>query len=305
MQEPGKPETPASARTASAAAPGTLERLSGAFDDLTKTERTLAAYLRRNHPVAGLASITALARAAAVSTPTVVRLVQKLGFRGYPDFQASLRDEVGEALLSPLSRHDRWAAGAPQAHILNRFADAVLGNLQATLAHIDAAEFDAAAALLADPGRKVFAVGGRITHATADYLVTHLSLIRGRVTLIADAVTGWPAALLDLSAGDVLVAFDVRRYEPAVIQLVELAASEGAEVVLFTDQWVSPASAQARHVFAAQVEAPSAWDSTSVVTVLVETLLAAVQAQSPAATVERMQRLEMLLGKVRHFRRGR
>jgi DNA-binding MurR/RpiR family transcriptional regulator len=103
----------------------------------------------------------------------------------------------------------------------------------------------------------------------------------------------------------VLVAFDVRRYEPSVIQLVELAASEGAEVLLFTDQWVSPASAHARHVFAAQVEAPSAWDSTSVVTVLVETLLAAVQGLGPAVTVERMTRLELLLAKMRQVRRGR
>jgi DNA-binding MurR/RpiR family transcriptional regulator len=305
MQKSGKINSPAAAPARTDATATTLERMATAFDDLTPSERTLAAHLRRNHPVAGLASITALARAAAVSTPTVVRLVQKLGFRGYPDFQASLRGEVEEALLSPLTRHDRWAAGAPEAHILNRFADAVLGNLLATLAQIDAAEFDAAAALLADPARKVFAVGGRITHATADYLVTHLSLIRGQVALIADPVTGWPASMLDLNAGDVLVAFDVRRYEPSVIQLVELAASEGAEVLLFTDQWVSPASAHARHVFAAQVEAPSAWDSTSVVTVLVETLLAAVQGLGPAVTVERMTRLELLLAKMRQVRRGR
>lgn len=283
----------------------TLERLATAFPGLTPTERTLAAHIRRNHPVAGLTSITALARAAAVSTPTVVRLVQKLGFKGYPDFQASLRGEVEEALLSPLAKHDRWAAGAPQAHILNRFADAVLGNLQATLAQIDAAEFDAAAALLADPARRVFAVGGRITRTTADYLVTHLSLIRSGVALIPDAATSWPPAMLELQAGDVLVAFDVRRYENAVIRLAELAAGEGASVVLFTDQWVSPASVRARHCFAAHVEAPSAWDSTSVLTVLVETLLAAVQGLTQAETVERMTRLEELLAKSRQLGRGR
>ncbi len=283
----------------------TLERIALAFPGLTPTERTLAAHLRRNHPVAGLASITALARAAAVSTPTVVRLVQKLGFKGYPDFQHSLRAEVEAALLSPLARHDRWAAGAPEAHIVNRFADAVLGNLLATLAQIDLVEFEAAAALLADPDRRVFAVGGRITHTIADYLVTHLSLIRSDVVLISGAATDWPQAMLDLRPGDVLVAFDVRRYEDAVIKLVELAASEGAEVVLFTDQWVSPAASKSGHLFAAHVEAPSAWDSTSVLTILIETLLAAVQALTPEVTVERMKRLEALLAKSRLFRRGR
>jgi DNA-binding MurR/RpiR family transcriptional regulator len=199
----------------------------------------------------------------------------------------------------------RWSGAAPDGHILNRFAAAVAGNLQATLGQIDPAEFDATAALLADPSRRIFASGGRITHATADYLVTHLGLIRPGVTLIADAATGWPPALLEMRPGDVLIAFDIRRYENAVLSLVELAAGEGAEVVLFTDQWISPAARHARATFAAHVEAPSAWDSTSVLLVLVETLLAAVQALTHDETRSRMAQLEALYDKRRLFRRGR
>ncbi|MCU0909002.1 MAG: RpiR family transcriptional regulator, partial [Rhodobacteraceae bacterium] len=111
-------------------APQTTDaRLRAGFDGMTPAERQLASHLLRNYPVAGLGSITALARAAGVSTPTVVRLVQKLGYKGYPAFQASLRDEVGERLISPLTKHDRWSQKAPAAHLLNAFADAVLGNL--------------------------------------------------------------------------------------------------------------------------------------------------------------------------------
>jgi DNA-binding MurR/RpiR family transcriptional regulator len=283
----------------------TLDRLREAMPRLTPAERRLAAHLGRRYPVAGLASITALAREAGVSSPTVLRLVQKLAFRGYPEFQQALRAEVEEQLVSPLAKHERWSGAAPEGHILNRFAEAVAGNLQATLGQIDPDEFDRTAALLADPGRRVFAAGGRITHALADYLVTHLSLVRPGVALIADAATGWPSALLELRPGDVLAVFDIRRYEPAVLTLAELVAGEGAEVVLFTDQWVSPVSVCARHRFPAHVEAPSAWDSTSVLMVLVETLLAAVQAQTRDETRARMARLEGLYAKSRHFRLGR
>jgi DNA-binding MurR/RpiR family transcriptional regulator len=265
----------------------------------------VAAHLRRNSPVAGLASIPARARAAGVTSPTVARVVAKLAFRGYPEFQAAWRGLVEEQLFTPLAKHVRWGGAAPDGHILNRFAAAVAGNLQATLGQIDPAEFDATAALLADPSRRIFASGGRITHATADYLVTHLGLIRPGVTLIADAATGWPPALLEMRQGDVLIAFDIRRYENAVLSLVELAAGEGAEVVLFTDQWISPAARHARATFAAHVEAPSAWDSTSVLLVLVETLLAAVQALTHDETRSRMAQLEALYDKSRLFRRGR
>ena len=139
------------------------EQLRAAMPDLTRAERQLATHVLTHYPVAALGSITVLARSAEVSTPTVVRLCQKLGFKGYPDLQSSLRSEVEAMLVSPLAKHDRWAGGAPDTHILNRFADAVVQNLQATLRQIDHAEFDAAARLLADPGRAVYVIGGRIT----------------------------------------------------------------------------------------------------------------------------------------------
>lgn len=286
-------------------APTTLDRLGAAFADLTPAERQLGAHLRDGYPVAGLASITALAKAAGVSTPTVVRLVQKLGFRGYPDFQAALRGEVEEALVSPLAKHDRWADAVPEEHILNRFGHAVLGNLAATLKQVEPAAFDAAAALLADPGRHVWTTGGRITHAMADYLTRHLSIVRGGVQLITEPATGWPPAVLEMRKGDVLVAFDIRRYENAVLNLVEMAAAAGVEVILFTDPWISPAAAHARHRFAAHVEAPSAWDSATSILVLVEALLAAVQALTREETRLRMARLEELYGTSRTFRRNR
>ncbi|TKA97974.1 MurR/RpiR family transcriptional regulator [Cereibacter changlensis] len=281
------------------------DQMRAALPEMTRAERQLATHVLRHYPVAALGSITALAKAAEVSTPTVVRLVQKLGFKGYPDFQNSLRGEVEAMLVSPLAKHERWAGGVPDTHILNRFADAVVANLQATLHQIDHAEFDATARLLADPARRVFALGGRITHAMADYFVTLMKVVRPDVTLMSDMSNTWPPALLDMKAGDVLLVFDIRRYENTVLQVVEMAVEQGAEVVLITDRWVSPAATHARHTLSCHIEAPSAWDSTVSILVLVETLLAAVQDLSWGQTEARMKRLEELYDRSRFFRRHR
>jgi DNA-binding MurR/RpiR family transcriptional regulator len=281
------------------------DQMRAAMGDLTRAERQLASHILTHYPVAALGSITELARASGVSNPTVVRLCQKLGFKGYPDYQHALRSEVEAMLLSPLAKHDRWAGGVPDTHILNRFADAVVANLQATLSQIDHAEFDATAALLADPERRVFAMGGRITHAMAEYFVTLMKNVRPNVTLLSGMSNTWPPALLDMVPGDVLVVFDIRRYENSVLQLTELAVEQGAEVVLITDRWLSPAASHARHVLACHVEAPSAWDSTVSPLVLVETLLASVQDRTWAVTEGRLKRLEELYARSRFFRRHR
>lgn len=280
------------------------EELRLALPDLTRAERQLAGHILANYPVAALGSITALAAAAGVSSPTAVRLVQKLGYKGYPDFQRSLRAQVEAMLVSPLVKQAR-AATAPEGHVLTRFMGAVMENLQATLAQIDPAEFDAAAALLADPSRRIFAMGGRITHAIADYFVTLMKVIRPEVLMMSDMSNAWPPALLDMKPGDVLLVFDIRRYENAVVQVAEVAREQGAEVVLITDRWVSPAAAHAAHVLPCHIEAPSAWDSNVSLMVMVEALLTAVQGLTWEVTEMRMKRLEDLYTRTRLFRRYR
>lgn len=281
------------------------DRLASHFETLTPSERMLASHLTRHFPVAGLGSMPQLAKEAGVSTPTVLRLVQKLGFRGYPEFQAQLRGEVEARLESPLAKRARWSDGVPQTHMLNRFADAVLTNLSVTLARIDHAEFDACSAMLADQQRNIYVTGGRITHALADYLVTQLGIVRPRVSLLPPLSNAWPPALLDLCSGDVLVVFDIRRYENSILELAELAAENGAEIVLLTDPWVSPVASHARFRFSAQIEVPSAWDSSVAMLLLLETMLAAVQEQVWPETEARMKRLEKLYEDTRLFRRAR
>ena len=77
------------------------------FDALTRAEKQLAASLLDNYPVSGLGSITTVAENARVSTPTVARMVQKLGYRGFPDFQSHLHHELEATLSNPITKHDR------------------------------------------------------------------------------------------------------------------------------------------------------------------------------------------------------
>lgn len=278
-------------------------RLRAGYEGLTRAERRLAAALLDAYPMLGLGGITDLAAGAGVSTPTAARMVRKLGFAGFAEFQAALRAELEATLTGPLGKQDRWAVHAPHAHILNAFADAVSDNLRATLSQIEPRGFDAAAALLADPRRQVRLAGGRITRPLAEYLHTHLEVIRPGVALLGPGPASLAHGLLDLGPGDALVVFDIRRYARDLEHLAEMAAGRGAVVVLLTDQWGSPVGKHAAHVFNARTEAPSAWDSATVLLFLVEALIAAVQSADRDRTRERMTTLEAMFDRMRLFRR--
>ncbi|MGF6174057.1 MurR/RpiR family transcriptional regulator [Ensifer sp. 4252] len=273
------------------------------FTALTRAERQLAETLLDNYPVSGLGSITTVAENAGVSTPTVARMVQKLGYKGFPDFQSRLHQELEATISNPINKHDRWAASAPGTHTLNRFADAAMNNMRETLAQIEPREFDEAVALVADRKRNVYLLGGRITRAVADYLFTHLQVIRPGVTEIASNASAWPHYVLDMRHGDVLILFDIRRYEQEMETLAKSARERGVEIVLFTDRWSSPVAKSASKVFRSQIEVPSAWDSSVVILFLVEALIEAVQSTNWDATRDRMKTLEGLFDSTRIFRK--
>jgi len=279
------------------------QRIHDGFDALTRAERQLANIILENYPVSGLGSITALAENAEVSTPTVARMARKLGFGGFPSMQAQLRSELEATISDPLTKHDKWAADAPDTHILNRFADNVIDNLRNTLKHLNAAEFDKIVALLSDTEHTVAVVGGRLSHTLASYFFTHMQMMRDGVTLIERNSSSWPHYLLSLKEGDVLVMFDMRRYEQDLLRFAEMAQARGVKIILFTDQWGSPAGKAATHQIHSRIEVPSTWDSSVVTMFILEAIISAVQSLSWESSKDRMGELEALFEKTRLFRK--
>lgn len=271
-------------------------------DAMTPSERQLVNTLLDDYPIVGLGSITELASAASVSTTTVARMLQKTGFEGFPQFQAALRAELKEMISDPVAKRTHWQNDLPDAHILNRFSSRAIENQRRSLDDVSPEDFDRLCALLSDPDRAIFITGGRITGTIARYLFLHLQMIRPQVRLVADG-GAWPHDLLDLNAGDVLVSFDVRRYENTTLQLTQMCQSRGAEVVLFTDQWRSPIHRIAALTFPARIAVPSAWDSCLPLLMLVECTIAAMQETHWETVKTRTDALEAAFDETKLFRK--
>lgn len=282
--------------------PSVKMRMQEQMDELTRSERQLAAVILRDYPVAGLGTITNLAESARVSTPTVIRMARKLGFEGFPDMQASLRNEISDQIKGPIAKKDAWLANAGDEHTLNRFADAISSNIRNTLQQLDPKTFDDVVTLLADLEKHIYLAGGRITRSNADYFYNHLQIIRPDVTHLSPSSNVWPQYLLDMDQRSALVIFDIRRYETDLAKLAHLAHERGSKIVLFTDQWGSPITKFADHCFHAFVEAPSSWDSTVAIMMVIEALIADVQDRRWDASRDRIEDLEAMFGETRLFR---
>lgn len=271
--------------------------------EFTAAERRVIPFLRDDSLAIELQSITKLAEAAEVSTPTIIRLARKLGFDGFPDLQNAIRSELAERIKQPLAKLEAQTANIDDDHIINQFAHKTVENVNQTISQVDHAKFDQAVALFADRSRSIKLIGGRLTWPVAGHFANHLHIVRPNVSLLPASQNSWPQSILDMDDRTVLVMFDIRRYERKFERLAQLAAARDAKIVLFTDQWGSPIENLADICFRAMIQAPSSWDSMIALTFLVETIVAQIQRDTPEITERRIADIEKLISDTGMFTR--
>jgi DNA-binding MurR/RpiR family transcriptional regulator len=261
---------------------------------LTPTEKRPALALLATYPVAGLETVARFAERSGVSGPTVLRLVAKLGLPSYLDFQKRLRDELELRAQAPLAKAPPPAGKPRKRDFLGSYAAAIVENVERSAADVSRADFEAVAELLSDPRRRILLLGGRFTSSLATHFYLHLRELRPRIELVSGQTAAWVEHLLDAGRNDVLVVFDIRRFQDDVVAFAREAAASGARIVLFTDTWVSPIAAVAAHVFALRTAMPSSWESFAALSALVEALVARVHERRWGDSRRRMERLEAI-----------
>jgi DNA-binding MurR/RpiR family transcriptional regulator len=261
------------------------------IDTLPAGERRAAQILVADYPLLGLKTVAEFSSRAGVSSPTILRFVARLGFQNYADFQARLEQELAAQLQSPLSRAEFAVAGGEEAVPQ---LGATIDNLRETFRHISARQIAAVVEALAEPRRRLFLLGGRFTDPIAAYMAAHLAVVRPNVIHLGGQESNWRDRLLDMARGDVVVIFDIRRYQESLLRFAEKADGRGAQIVLVTDQWLSPIARFSRHVLAGRTAVPSAWDSSAALFVMAEALVADLTRRLGNNAAERMRQMEAL-----------
>ena len=267
------------------------ELIAGRIDAMPAGERRAAQALIANYPLIGLKTVAEFSQAAGVSSPTILRFVARLGFQNYPEFQSALQDELAAQLQSPASRTNNPPFGGGA---LSPMLEATLENLHETFRYISERQLADIVDKLADRRGHMFLMGGRFTDPLARYMAAHLTIVRPNVFHLAGQESMWRYRLIDMGKRDVLLIFDIRRYQDSLLRFAEKAHERGVQIVLITDQWLSPIARFARHVIAGRTAVPSAWDSSAALFVVAETLIGAITLRLEAESGQRIREMENL-----------
>lgn len=269
------------------------ELITQRMETMPAGERRAAQALVASYPLIGLKTVAEFSQAAGVSPPTVLRFVARLGFQNYSEFQSALQDELAAQLQSPASRTYAPTTSSVEG-TLPPLLETTLENIRVTFRHVSERQFAEIVGKLADRRGHMFLLGGRFTDPLARYMAAHLTIVRPRVFHLAGQESMWRDRLIDMGKRDVLLIFDIRRYQENLLRFAETAHRRGVQIILFTDQWLSPIARFARHVIAGRTAVPSPWDSSAALFVMAEALISALTLRLENESAARIQEMENL-----------
>jgi DNA-binding MurR/RpiR family transcriptional regulator len=261
------------------------------FPGLTRKQKEVARFALDNEHLVALASVADVAQQAGVSTATVVRFCQALGYEGYRDLQAAIRQTFAR-FATTIQRHEaRLASPLPESAVVARVCAADMHNIERTLELVDAETFEAAVTALGQATR-ILVIGEGLSASPVLFLAHSLKVMG--LPICAVTTGGAPLSLevSTLKPSDLLVAISFWRYSRETVEAMRWAREIGTKRIAITDSEVSPLAQLADVAFVASTYGIAHSSSPVAPISLINGLVAALSFRRPQQTLAALRRVD-------------
>ena len=262
------------------------------YERLSPGQRRVIDRLLADTRYGAVVSAPELALEVGVSESTVTRAAQALGFAGYPDLQARLRQRFVDGVPERVEASLRDLGDTPEgAAIRVMLEDAE--SVRATAEDLDPETLSVAVDRLIG-ARRVYVFGARGSYGLAVILAIGLRLLLSDARLLSQTSGDLPDQLLDMTADDVLVAISFRRVDRATMEVLKQATRVGAVSLGISDHLSGPVARTASRMLVARTGPLRLMPSFAVGASLINALATAVSVRRQGASAPHLQAAERL-----------
>jgi DNA-binding MurR/RpiR family transcriptional regulator len=255
-------------------------RLAADLDAMPKRLAQTASYLVAHPDEVAFGTTASIADRAGVQPSTLIRFAKATGFEGFSDLQLLFRERLRDRNQSYDSRLATLGQDAEQlpAHaVLNGFIAAGQESLAWLQRDMDLAEFDAAAATLAQAGT-VYLVARRRAFPPLIHLRYAFAKL-GIRSEICGSVNGIDSDLLAFAgAGDAAVLVSFAPYTAQTVEAADQLRAQNVPIVAITDSRLSPlCTGAAARLLLSEADYAGFRTSTAVMTLVMALSVAAAE----------------------------
>lgn len=270
----------------------TLEgRITARLDGLSRKQRRLARFMLENKYFVSFASAGEVGQQVEASAATVVRFAQGLGYAGFSELQAAIRDELPSYLTAVERMGKRLSEPPATDDVPQQVFHTDINNIERTANSLSPAQLDAALQAMVEADR-ILVVGSGLSTAPALFLTHSLKVMGFDARAAADGGLSLAVETAQIDSGTLLIAIDLWRYVRSSIDAVHAARRQGASVIAITDSVVSPLAQAADCALEVATDGVAHSLSPTSVISLLNVFIAALSYRVPEQAMEALRRVD-------------
>ena len=268
-----------------------LARLDEKYPKLSKGQKRLTDYIRKNYDKAAFLTAAKLGEAVGVSESTVVRFASQLGYKGYPEFQKA-RGELVRTKLNSIQRMEVTYGRITQSEILATVLQSDVDKIKMTMESIDQKAFELAVDMILE-AKKIYVIGIRSCAPLANFLTFYLNLICDNVISVhTNSSSEIFEQLIRINEEDVIVGISFPRYSVRTLKALEFASNRKAKVITLTDSVHSPMNLYSSCNLIARSDMASIVDSLVAPLSVINALVVALCMKKQKEVIQTLETLE-------------
>jgi DNA-binding MurR/RpiR family transcriptional regulator len=276
------------------------DTISERYGQLTKSEKRIADYLRKNQEEAAFLSAGEVAARLGLSEATLVRFAQTLGYGGYPTLRGVLQEAFRRRVTHSARLRGRLDELREAGDLFEKVTVSEIDYLTQALQTVDREALRKTVAYIIERER-IFVYGPGPSISLVHML--NLRLTRFGKHIIPLTMTGRETLepMLLMTDRDLLFAIGFFDINPTLQIVLDYAVEKNCPVVLLTDTLGSVIGDKADVVLAAKRGPVSAFHSLVVPMTIINSILLEVATQKLDSITTNLDRLDQLRDDLRRF----
>ena len=262
------------------------QMISEHFNDLTKSEKRIANYLRKNQEESAFLSASELADRLGLSEATMVRFARTMGFPSYPAMRTLLQENFRQRVTHSARLRSRLDDLREAGDIFEQVTVSEIDYLTQALQSVKREAINQAVNLMIKCDH-IFVYGTGPSLTLVDLINVRLARFGKQVIPLTTAGREVLEPLLLMNEGDLLFAIGFFDVHPTLQIVLNHAEEVNCPVILLTDTLGSIIGDKADVVLAAKRGPVSAFHSLVVPMTIINTLLLAIANQNQEEVLEK------------------
>jgi len=268
-----------------------LHKIDNSYKDFSAGQKRIADLYKENQIVLAFSSALEVGKKVNVSESTVIRWAQKLGFKGYAEFQSVMQKKLAEQRIEQVEDDDTQVYASQS--ILKNLLDAdikSISHLKETLREEQLLQV----VDLIGSAKKIYVTSNFFDFGLAHSFTHWMNRVLDHTELLMQGDMQYYHQLSKLTKDDVLIAFAFPRYTKNVMETLQTAKEQGTSVIVITDKADAPVAPYADELLLVPISTNLSIDSYTAVHALLTSIMRFIYVKEHEKVKENLIRIDAM-----------